>query len=292
MAWREVTELSEFKQGIAIALTLPEDDESQIREKVFDQIQINDLKSINGFSVLIEFLDLHLAKDDLTDSLEKFEDFEDYSRSEGQSINEFVAIFDAKYHKIKNKNMALPADILAFKLLRKANISKEEKLLVLTGMNYDNRETLYEEAKMSLKKFKGNDIESSSNQACIKLESAFMAANEEALLSTGYSKTKSGNQGNYSSESRGSWKRRKLGKFIVRENLKEEFAMKNRKKGITKTINHKGPDGRPLTCNSCGSYRHLLPACPDSWENMKRVNAGYSKLRGIYDSYSSGRGEN
>jgi hypothetical protein len=43
--------------------------------------------------------------------------------------------------------MTLPPEILAFKLLRKANITKEEKQLVLTGMNYENRPTLYDEAK-------------------------------------------------------------------------------------------------------------------------------------------------
>jgi hypothetical protein len=68
LAWREITELRKEKQGIAIALSLPEDDESQIREKVFDQIQIEDLKSDDGLTILIGFLDQHLAKDDLTDS--------------------------------------------------------------------------------------------------------------------------------------------------------------------------------------------------------------------------------
>lgn len=96
--------------------------------------------------MLLNFLDQHLAKDDITDSLGKFEDFEDFKRAEGQSINDFVAIFDAKYRKIEKKMMTLPAEILAFKLLRKANITKDEKLLVLTGMNC-NKATLYEEAK-------------------------------------------------------------------------------------------------------------------------------------------------
>ena len=150
LAWHEITDLSEYKQGIAVALSLPEDDDSQIRDKVFDQIPINDLKSVDGLNVLIKFLDKHLAKDDLTDSLEKFEDFDDYHRTEGQSISEFIALFDAKYQKIEKKKMVLPPEILAFKLLRKANITREEKLLVLTGMNYDNKSTLYEEAKKSL----------------------------------------------------------------------------------------------------------------------------------------------
>ena len=139
LAWREITDLKEDKQGIAIALTLPEDDESQIREKVFDQIPIDDLKSADGLNVLLNFLDQHLAKDDLSDSLEKFEDFDDFFRSQGQSITEYIAVFDSKYKKIEKKNMTSPAEVLAFKLLCKANITKEEKLLVLTGMNYDNK---------------------------------------------------------------------------------------------------------------------------------------------------------
>ena len=64
-------------------MSLPEDDESQFREKVFDQIAIDDLKNEDGLTVLINVLDAHLAKDDLTDSVEKFEDFDDFCRTEG-----------------------------------------------------------------------------------------------------------------------------------------------------------------------------------------------------------------
>ena len=56
--------------------------------------------------------------------------------------------------------MQLPSEMLAFKLLQKSRISHKEKLLVLTGMNYGNRKTFYEEAKMSLKKFKGDQLSS------------------------------------------------------------------------------------------------------------------------------------
>ena len=48
--------------------------------------------------------------------------------------------------------MKLPQEILAFKLLRRAscNIPNEETMIVLTGMNYDVKETLYNQAKQSL----------------------------------------------------------------------------------------------------------------------------------------------
>ena len=85
--WKEITDLSKDKQCIVIVLSLPEDDESQIREKGFDQIPVSDLKTDDGLTVLLIFLDQHLAKDNLTDSLEKNEDFEDFKRADGQSIN-------------------------------------------------------------------------------------------------------------------------------------------------------------------------------------------------------------
>ena len=89
--------------------------------------------------------------------------------------------------------MTLLSEILAFKLLKKANITKEERILVLTGMNYEQKSTLYEEAKSSLKKFKGDDG-GQKEKSAIKLEPAYLAKkNEEALLATGYVKAKGKN---------------------------------------------------------------------------------------------------
>ena len=300
LAWKEITDLRQDKQGIAIALSLPEEDESKIREKVFDQIPLDDLKSDDGFTVLLNFLDKHLAKDDLSDSLEKFEDFEDFKRVEGQSINEYVATFDAKYRKVEKKKMTLPSEILAFKLIRKANITKEEKLLVLTGMNYDNKGTLYEEAKKSLKKFKGGE---SSSSAAIKLEPTFITDNEEAFLAAGYGKGKRGKQGGGDREE--SWQRWRprrggpggpqfSGTEYRRQGARGGYQQTESGSRISqpsdrnrKNINPLGPDGRTLTCKSCGSYRHLLPACPDSWENMRKVNVVEEEHAVLFTGYNT-----
>ena len=300
LAWKEITDLRQDKQGIAIALSLPEEDESKIREKVFHQIPLDDLKSDDGFTVLLNFLDKHLAKDDLSDSLEKFEDFEDFKRAEGQSINEYVATFDAKYRKVEKKKMTLPSEILAFKLIRKANITKEEKLLVLTGMNYDNKGTLYEEAKQSLKKFKGGD---SSSSAAIKLEPKFITDNEEAFLAAGYGRGKRGKQGGGDREE--SWQRWRprrrgpggpqfSGTEYRRQGARGGYQQTESGSRISqpsdrnrKNINPLGPDGRTLTCKSCGSYRHLLPACPDSWENMRKIKVVEEEHAVLFTGYNT-----
>ena len=111
----------------AIALSLPEEDETKIREKVFDQLQLEDLKWENGMSILLNFLDKHLSKDDLTDSLDKFEDFDNIERKEGKSIQEYIDMFVIKYRKIQKKHMTLSSEILEFRLIKRANITREEK---------------------------------------------------------------------------------------------------------------------------------------------------------------------
>ena len=103
LAWNEITDLSNNKQGIAVALSLPVDDEHQIKDKLFDRIPLDEIKTDFGLNILIAFLDKHLAKDDLADSVEKIDDFDDFRREDGQSIHEYIAMFDAKYRKIEKK---------------------------------------------------------------------------------------------------------------------------------------------------------------------------------------------
>ena len=257
LAWQMVTDIPVDKQGIVIALTLPNDDKHKIQEEVFSQIGREKLNQENGLDTLINFLDSKLMKDDLSDSLEKFEEFEDFQRVNGQNITEYIAAFDSRYRKMEKFKIKLPSEILAFKLLRRANISKEEKMLVLTGMNYANRETLYEEAKQSLKKFKGDITEGSiSTAASVKLEPAFLAENEEALLAAGYYKQGQG----------------KRSVRTGRGGYSRGGGQRGQGQEARRKMNPTGPDGKPLTCRVCGSYRHLMKDCPDSWENIKKVN--------------------
>lgn len=101
LAWAQITELNKEKQAIAVALNLPEDDQHKIRERVFEELDLDDLKSKEGLSILFKFLDRHLGHDELTDLLEKFEEFDRFERCKGQSISDYVAMFDTKYRKVQ-----------------------------------------------------------------------------------------------------------------------------------------------------------------------------------------------
>ena len=333
LAWESVTELPKKKRGIAVALTLPTDHESGIREKVFDELSLeDDLNNDTGFTRLITFLDKHLAKDDLTDCLEKFEDFEDFGRSSEQTITDYISKFDQKYNKLTKLRITLPQEILAFKLLRRAKLSKEERLLVLTGMDYEDKATLYEQAKKSLKKFKGEHASTQSKASvAIKLEPTFLAEHEEALMAAGYvHKSKSGSarggrsktqwrgnsgggySGAYSGANSGAYGGtysgggqyggysgsgdrdgtrsgggNRGGNGSVPGGRAQSYSGKHERH-----VNPSGPDGRFMRCRACGSFRHLVADCPDSWENMASVNVVGDDWRGTVGiGHNSGNSE-
>ena len=75
-------------QAISIVLSLPEECETKIREKVFF---INWRISRGKWNECsFKFLDKHLSKDDLIDSLDKFEDFDNIERKDEQSISRIL----------------------------------------------------------------------------------------------------------------------------------------------------------------------------------------------------------
>ena len=82
-AWSEVTEISRSKQVIVIALSIKD---TATREKVLNQLSLEDLKEENGLEILIKFLDSFFGKDEISDALEKYEDFENFQRADNQSV--------------------------------------------------------------------------------------------------------------------------------------------------------------------------------------------------------------
>ena len=249
LAWGELSDLPKSKQGIVVALSLPEDDNTYIRERVFDQIPLQDLKTDDGLIILLNFLDKHCGKDELVDTLEKYEDFESFEREDRQSILNFISLFDLKYKRIERKNMKLAPEVLAFRLLKKANLTRAEKLLILTGMDFENKPALYEQAKKALIKFKD----------CFSISSA----------------------SNCEGKSFSQFKREKSWNIQGRDNQKPIKA-----NGFArKKINQSGADGKILKCLSCGSFRHLLDDCPDSWENIaKKKNMGNEHRKALCHS--------
>ena len=151
-AWELVTDVPKARRGIAVALSLPDNDSSKIREQVFKEISIDDLGKETGIKTLPDFVDWELSKEHLEDSLKKYKEFKNCKRSKNRKATEYILEFEQKYNRIAKKDIKLPEEILAFELLSNANISKQDKMLVLTGIDFSQKLTLFEQAKRSLKR--------------------------------------------------------------------------------------------------------------------------------------------
>ena len=124
---------------------------SQIEEKVFQELKLEELNSGDKMSILSDLFDKQLAKDDVTDIFDMFGEFDIFQRKEEQYLNQYMLIFDFKYKKIQRKGLNFSSELIVFRLLKKAYMTRAEELLILTGMDFTNKVSLYEQAKKVLK---------------------------------------------------------------------------------------------------------------------------------------------
>ena len=104
-AWCEVTDLANEKQGLAVALALPEDDISGIRDNVFDSMTTEELKANDGVEKLIEFMDKLFKKDELTMVYEKYIAFDRFVREGDIIMDAFLNEFEKLYNVARRNNM-------------------------------------------------------------------------------------------------------------------------------------------------------------------------------------------
>ena len=119
------------------------------------------------------------------------------------------------------------------------------------------------------------------DKSSIKLEPAYLAENEEALLAAGYVKSKSNSNFDSRRGARRDWGG--FGRSSSSRGSQKNFSPKSAK---NKKINTVGTDGRTLTCKCCGSFRHLVANCPYTWENQPKVNFTEDEHAVLFTGYN------
>ena len=117
-------------------------------------------------------------------------------------------------------------------------------MIVLTGVNFADKENMYKQTKHALIKFMGGltkeEAETGQN---VRPEPAWKSA---------------------------------------RSSYRKGCAQHHNIGWVKKKLNPVGPNGKIILCNSCESYRHLVAECQDSWENIakRKTSECTVKLRG------------
>lgn len=312
--WESITDLPDEKRGGAIALSLPDNDKCHLRSTVLEKIDKAKLKDKGGLKVLTELLDELLLDDALEASFRKYEDFRDYQRSNTETINEFCVNFEAKYDKMKNAGTTLPPEVLAFELLRSSGISKDDKKLCLTGMDFGKKDQLFIQATKALKKYCGDGrtsggcstrvstgmFSSTSTTPAIKVEKSEDVLKVNASYGRGRGFQHQGRgtfwphqrgRGGFSSQSnwRGNGQR---GTYFQGQGRGRHVSFSRGNFGSRgeRPVNPLGIDGKPLLCKGCGSFRHFLDNCPESWESLKQ-NTAHSKVNYVEENAQNACGE-
>ena len=108
-AWKTVVTVNKYADeatiGQILALSLPSSaEEGDIRGKVMDAIG-DKLTGVGGYQELIDWMDLHMGRDETSTTVEKIRDFMKYTRKDDQSVKDYIAGFDSKYNAAVNSGL-------------------------------------------------------------------------------------------------------------------------------------------------------------------------------------------
>ena len=137
--WQTVTDVPKARQGGLVVLRL--DDDTQ--DDVLELITTNELQNADGSGIdkLLVHLDGMFPKDESVTAYEYYEELEDFKRPENMSMSEYCREFKRKLAKVKATGTNLSEPVLAFRLLKSANLGTSETQLVkatIDKMTYEN----------------------------------------------------------------------------------------------------------------------------------------------------------
>ena len=236
-------------------------------------------------------MDKLFKTDDLAEHYDEYVKFNSFKRKDHSTIDSINEL-DKLYNVVKKRGMQISECILAFNLIDAAMLSDMDRKFVLTGLDYTKKETLFEQTKLALRKYAGLYASSSSSSTAaveVKVEPVFNAMNintseelEHTLAAHGFFRSERGrSRGRERSRGRsrgGSSRRNSPAPPPPPQQQQQQPQQKFEKKAIEKPLNPTKDNGERMICPSCGSYRHLLKDCPDSYENLQKKSEASGQL--------------
>ena len=116
MFWEKMTKIDAKEKGLAVALSLPVN--SDIRDKVFTEMTVDDLNVENGLQKLITFLDKEYRNEENAEVYDAWSKFDKLKRSSDETMEHYLKEFDKCQKQIKKFSIEMPDPVLAFQLVK------------------------------------------------------------------------------------------------------------------------------------------------------------------------------
>ena len=267
--WQCVTDLDKKKQGPAIYLSLSE----KIRQSCSD-VAVSDLSDERGVEVLTAKLKKMYAIDSNTLAFMAYDKFETFQRPRDMNMIDYINEFDKRYNKIRTYKMDLPTAVLAYRLLKSANISMEKQQLVRATL----RDLTFDTMKKQLKAIHESCGDNLGVDVSVKVESdVYLAQNQEDVEKVHYGKS--------SYRGRNQWRGRGSYRGNRRDNH-DSWVKKENYDNWGRKLNPLDSSGNPSRCSVCQSILHWAKDCKDKIENRDakeyKVNLFTKELHECY----------
>ena len=138
--WQTITEVAKIKHGTLLTFQLDKDTQDSIIELVPEEDMIKE----TGADEVLGHLEQMFGKDESITAYEVYEDFEGYKRPADMSMAVYCSEFQKRLSKVKSSGTQLNDHVLAFRLLKSANLSGRDEQLVkatITKMDYESMKT-------------------------------------------------------------------------------------------------------------------------------------------------------
>ena len=264
-AWTEVTSIKKESWARIIALHMPDSEaEGDIRGKIFESLG-DKLAGEAGYDKLLKWLDKHFKQDNDIIMIDRIKQFMKFVKGPDMSITEFLAGFDTAYNTAVKKGLdRLPQPYLMYMIIENAGLTDQETKFILSDVDKTKTDTLYEQTRVSMKKYLiglNGETEDGSGVK-LKTDSSVMFLNSK---------------GKYVRPQAGTW-RPNVPQYIPSNPIRSAHA------GFTQRFNsntYRGArpkipivvprnpikDGKQMLCDICGSYTHLQVKCPHNPNN-------------------------
>ena len=139
--WKDVNDLPDNKKGPALLLTL----QKEAQEAAL-QVATEELNGANGVKAIIDELDKIYKKNETLQKYEILDSFESYKRDTNTSMHQYIFEFEKRMNKAKSNGANWSDDLLAYRVLKNANLSETHEQLVKATV----KELKYKEVKEKL----------------------------------------------------------------------------------------------------------------------------------------------
>ena len=131
--WQKLTSVEAEKQGLALQYACQSD--PRVHEAVVD-VESEKVECADGFKNVLAVLDKFYKVDEKEAEYKAYHEFENISRSDDQSMADYINHFDTLWNKTKKHGNTISANLLAVKLIRGAMLTKtQQEVIQAAGLN-------------------------------------------------------------------------------------------------------------------------------------------------------------